>query len=147
VDDVTWGALALVLTALGGLYTWWAFTRRGAAPGTRGAALTLLPAAAWLTGTLEMFSEIGGSIADWATGLVFSPAVWLGIALAGTSVALMLLATRLPSRRRESRRSTPAADPGRERRALPEGRPPSSAPVVDDDMAEIEAILKRRGIS
>jgi hypothetical protein len=145
VDEMTWGALALVLTLVGAVYTWWAFRNRGAAPGVRGVALTLLPPAAWLTGTLEMFTEIAGSVSDWATGLVLSPAVWLGLALAGSSALLLLVSRLLPSRTREGRRTAQVEDGGR--RSLPPGRPAESGPVVDDEMAEIEAILKRRGIS
>ena len=40
------------------------------------------------------------------------------------------------------RRAAPAEP---ERKALPKAA--KSAPVIDDDMADIEAILKRRGIS
>ena len=58
VDDVTWGALTLTLTAIGGFYTWWAYKTRGMTPAIRGLAITLLPAAAWLTGTLRLFTEI-----------------------------------------------------------------------------------------
>lgn len=153
MDEVTWGALALTLTLVGALYTWWAFTRRGAASGTRGAALTLLPAAAWLTGTLEMFTEIAGSVSDWATHLVLSPVVWSGIGLAGCSVLLFLVSGTL--RERELRRGGREGGAGRARRetrgkesrdALPRGAEPRQEPVVDDDMAEIEALLRRRGI-
>jgi hypothetical protein len=144
VDEVTWGALTLTLTLIGALYTWWAFTRRGAAAGTRGAAFTLLPAAAWLTGTLEMVTEMAGSVADWATHLVFSPLVWAGVVLGGMSVGLFLISGLLRSRQA----TPPATAPlGRKARSLPEGSQPRSAPVVDDDLAEIEALLRKRGIS
>ena len=89
MDDVTWAALTAVLTALGAAWTWYAFRNRGVASGLRGAGLTLIPPAAWLTGTLEMFTEIGGSVADWATHLVLSPIVWAGIVVAGLSVVLL----------------------------------------------------------
>ncbi|WP_104107482.1 cellulose synthase [Nocardioides sp. 616] len=145
VDEVTWGALTLTLTLLGALYTWWAFTRRGAAAGTRGAAFTLLPAAAWLTGTLEMVTEIAGSIADWATHLVFSPVVWAGVVLGGAAVSLFLLSGLLRSRQE---RAVPAVagDKAGERK-LPRGASARTAPVVDDDLADIEALLRKRGIN
>jgi hypothetical protein len=154
VDEMTWGALALVLTVVGALYTWWAFTRRGAAPGVRGLALTMLPPAAWLTGTLELFTEVTGSVADWATGLVLSPTVWLGIALAGSSTLLLLVSRLLPSRTIESRRSAKALGGGaatgdrRDRGELGAGSAPErSEPALDDDLSEVEEILRRRGIS
>ena len=98
VDEVTWGALTLTLTAIGAVWTWFAFRRRGVASGLRGAAFTLLPPAAFLTGTLEMFTEIGGSVADWATHLVLSPVVWLGIVLAGVSGVLFVVSGALRAR-------------------------------------------------
>lgn len=148
MDDVTWGALTLTLTVLGAFWTWLAFRRRGLASGVRGAAFTLLPAAAWMTGTLEMFTEIGGSVADWATHLVFSPIVWGGVILTGLSVVLFGISGAL--RKRELARSEgagPAAvADGKPGKALPRSRGPA-APPVDDEMAEIEALLKKRGIT
>lgn len=138
VDEVTWAALTLTLTAMGAVWTWFAFRRRGVASGLRGAAITLLPPAAFLTGTLEMFTEIGSSVADWATSLVFSPVVWLGIVLAGLSVALFGVSGAVRARQ----------DSGAEERSGELTAPRrSSALAVDDDMAEIEAILRKRGIS
>src|SRR5262245_56639253 len=80
------------------MWTWFAFRRRGLAAGLRGAAFTLLPAAAFLTGTLTMFTEIGGAVTDWATHLVLSPTVWLGVILAGVSVVLFVVSGVLRSR-------------------------------------------------
>ncbi len=148
MDDVTWGALTLTLTLLGGLWTFYAFRRRGVASGLRGAGLTLLPAAAWMTGTLEMFTDIGGAVADWATHLVFSPVVWAGIVLAGISVLLFGASSAL---RERGRGGKPGAEPGaepkkRDKKALPKASGPG-APAIDDDMADIEAILRKRGIT
>ncbi len=146
MDDVAWAALALSLTLVGGTYTYFAYQRRGLAAGLRGAALTLLPLAAYLTDTLRMFTRIGDAMGDWATGLVFSPVVWLGVILAGLSVALFGAARVAGSRSPHRPDSTgPAPAPKRERRAIEESAPPAAP--VDDDMAEIEAILRKRGIS
>lgn len=152
MDEVTWAALAAVLTALGGAWTWYAFRHRGVASGLRGAGLTLLPPAAFLTGTLEMFTEIGGSVLDWATSLVFSPIVWAGIVLAGLSVVLLGTSAALRDR---GLGSTPEEKPGRQPRQASGRRsagelPPASGrgePAIDDELADIEAILKRRGIT
>ena len=142
MDDVAWGALALSLTLVGGTYTYFAYQRRGLAAGLRGAALTLLPLAAYLTDTLRMFTRIGDAVADWATGLVFSPTVWLGVIVAGLSV-LLLGASKVVAKRSAD------APPPASRRELPESRPapPAAGAAVDDDLAEIEAILRKRGIS
>jgi hypothetical protein len=145
---VTWGALAFVLTVLGGGYTWWAFRKRGVAAGTRGAALTLLPPAAWATGTLEMFTKIGSAIGSWSAHFVFSPVAWAGIVLAGMSAMLFGVSGFLRGRAlggapAKAPKETNAAPPAGEL-AAPKQRP---APAIDDDLSEIEAILKKRGIS
>lgn len=148
MDDVTWAALTLTLTLLGGIWTWLAFRRRGLASGLRGAAVTLLPAAAWLTGTLEMFTEIGGSVVDWATHLVFSPLVWAGIVLTGLSVLLFGLSGALRKRGRGGRPASRPEAVGRHdvRPGLPAAGG-AATPPLDDDMADIEAILRKRGIT
>ena len=153
MDDVTWGALTLTLTAIGGFYTWWAYRNRGATPALRGLALTLLPAAAWLTGTLQMFSRIADAVSDWAIHLVFSPKVWLGVILAGVSVALFLASGFL--RNRGIGGAAPRRDRAAPARHRPKAQPaalPTSGqqqgPLADDGLDdEIAAILKRRGIS
>ena len=78
MDEAAWGALALTLTLLGGIYTWVAYQRRGLAAGLRGGAITLLPLAAWLTGILELITEIGGAVGDWAIDLALDPRLWIG---------------------------------------------------------------------
>jgi MFS superfamily sulfate permease-like transporter len=147
VDDVTWGALTLTLTLLGGIWTWKAFRRRGPASGLRAAGFTLLPAAAWLTHTLQLFTEILGAVGDWATSLVFNPFTWLGIALAGVSVVLFGASSFLSARQLGGRPDRPARELGAGKPAA--GKPASGkgAPAIDDDLAEIEALLRKRGIS
>ncbi|WP_110181460.1 cellulose synthase [Nocardioides solisilvae] len=161
MDEVTWGALTLTLTVVGVLWTWWAAKNRGAAAATRGAAFTLLPAAAWLTGTLEMFTEIAGSVADWATHLVLSPVVWSGIGLAGLSALLFLVSGFLRGRELARGPRAPRGDgdaalgAGGRGGQLPPASPPRGRPgrgaaqagPVDDDLADIEALLRKRGIT
>jgi hypothetical protein len=138
LDSATWGAFALTFTVLGGIGTWLAYRRRGLRSGLRWAAATLLVPAAYFTRTLKMFGRIGSAIADWASSFVWNPAVWLGLALAALSVVLFVVASRLPGR-----------EPSR-KKAVPAGQRTPSVPAssgVDSEMAEIEALLKRRGIS
>jgi len=148
VDEATWAALAATLTLLGLVWTWISYRRRGVTAGMRALGFTLLPVAAWLTGTLEMFTEIGGSVADWATGLVFNPITWTGIGLAGFGVVLIVISGYLRDRQLASRPEPRA----RAKPSLPPGsstRDPGGSIVDDggaDDSAHIEAILKRRGI-
>ena len=93
-----------------------------AARGHRGharAGFTTLPVAAWLTGTLEMFTEIAGSVADWATGLVLNPITWAGIGLAGFGVVLIVISGYLRDRQLGRARTATGRRPHR-RTPLPE---------------------------
>jgi hypothetical protein len=149
MDEAAWGALALALTLLLGIYTWISYQRRGLAAGVRGAGLTLLPVAAWLTGVLELVTEIGGAIGDWAVDLALSPTMWLGTALGGLAVVLLVVSGVLAKRDGGSpgtAKPAKPADPARQ--ALPAAGAAPSAPVLDDGVdAEIEAILRKRGIT
>lgn len=136
---------------MGGILTWLAYRRWGLAAGLKGAGLSLLPLAAYLTDTLRMFTRIGDAVVDWATALVFSPSVWAGVAVAGLGVVLFVIGRGLQARGRGTtapRRERPAAGAAPSRDPLPGGRAPKSEPAVgDDDMADIEALLKKRGIT
>ncbi len=68
MEGTTWAALTAALTVAGAIWTWIAFRRRGSANGLRALGFTLLPAAAWLTGTLEMVVDIAGSVAQSCCG-------------------------------------------------------------------------------
>src|SRR6478735_12633133 len=112
LDSATWAALALVLTVIGAALSFLAWRRRGPASGLRGLAWTLVPVAAWLTGTLKLAGNIVDDVTDWATRLVFSPSVWLGIVVAGVAVALWFVSGAMLARGVGTR-----GVPGRERRA------------------------------
>jgi hypothetical protein len=154
VNDVSWGALALSLSILGGIYTWWALRHRGVTAAVRGAGLTLLPLAAWMTGLLQVFGDIGNTLAHWLTRLVFSPSVWLGMVIGFVAIVLIgganAVSRRVPgdapdrSTRRGDRRADRRGD-----RTAPQAvaRASTPDPLIDDEMAEIQAILKKRGIS
>lgn len=143
VDSATFQALGLTLTLLGlvvGIRVW---RRRGPASGLRAVAWALLPLAAAMTGTLRLGWEIAGAVVDWAVRLAFSPIVWAGIVLAGVSVALFvvsgLVRRRTSPAPAEPEPATAGSTPALQR---DRGRPA----VGDDDMADIEAILKKHGI-
>ena len=150
LDSTTWGALALVLTIILGALSWVAWRRRGLTAGLRGLAWTLVPVAAWLTGTLKLAANILDDVLDWAARLVFSPTVWLGIIVAGVAVALFVVSGLLRARRIGVRRQPREAGAGeaREVAAPKAGRPARRKPANDDieDLDDIEAILKRHGI-
>jgi hypothetical protein len=143
VNDVSWGALAVALTALGGIYTWWALRHRGFTAAVRAAGITLLPLAAWMTGLLQVFGTVTNAFVHFFTRLVFSPLVWLGVIV--FIVAFVLIgASNFLTRHQE-----PAVERPKRRGRAPKAVGPTTRPdpLIDDEMAEIQAILKKRGIS
>lgn len=146
LDNVTWQALTVILTLTGLVASGLLWRRRGPASGLRMLAIALVPVAAFLTGTLQLVWEIGDAVVSWAVGFAFSPFVWLGIVVAGVSAALFTVSSVM--RRRglgTSGRKAEKAPPGT---ALP-AKPSRVAaqPPTDDDTDDIEAILKRHGIT
>ena len=79
----------------------------------RGAAVSLLPIAAYLTGSIEMFWKIGDAIGQFATGFAFSPVKWAGIAVTGLAAALFLAAGG--RKRRKAAKLKAARGPSRSR--------------------------------
>ena len=154
MEGTTWAALTAALTVAGAIWTWIAFRRRGAANGLRALGFTLLPAAAWLTGTLEMVVDIAGSVTDWATSLVFDIRTWFGVGLAGLAVVLWVVSGIIRDRQLARGQAAKAGGTdgrsARGRDELPEATStrggPTSRPAVDDEMADIEALLRKRGI-
>src|ERR1700722_8942254 len=167
-DQIVSLPLCAGLTGLGLVLSYLVMRRRGLGSGLRGAAWSLLPLAAYLTGSVKMFWKIGVAIADFAKGFVFSTEVWSGIAVAG--LAALLFVVSGPLRRRRGRRGdqqavgTKAAatstTAGREiaPRTAPvatttRGRAPVAArkgkntASDDDDLGDVEDILRRHGIS
>jgi hypothetical protein len=115
-DKIWWLPICGGLTGLGLVLSYLAMRRRGLGSGLRGAAWSLLPIAAYLTGSIEMFWKMGVAIGDFAKGFVFSPKVWSGIALAGLAVVLFVVSGPLRSRRQvradgASTRAATAAKP------------------------------------
>ncbi len=155
IDSTTWAALALVLTAIGAALTWVAWRRRGAAAGIRGLAWTLVPVALWLTGTLKLAANIVDEVASWATRLVFSPAVWLGIIVAGVVVVLWVVSGLMRARgigvRDKAAQRAPGVTGPDAAAPVAAGKSPRKPakkvhPDDLDDLADIEAILKKHGI-
>ena len=146
MDEAAWGALTLSLTVLGGIYTWFAFRSRGFVAGLRGVGFTLIPVALLLTDTLQMVTRIGNAVSDWALHLAFNPATWLGIMLGGVAVVCFVVAGYLANRGAGDKPTVEKPS----RKELAKGKAPKSDPVladVDPELAEIEALLRKRGIT
>ena len=140
---MSWGALALALTTLGGIYTWWALRHRGFATAVRAAGITLLPLAAWMTGVLQVFGTVTNAFVHFFTRLVFSPVVWLGVLVFLVAFVLIGASNFV------TRHTGPEPKPKRRGTDSPKAvrKTQQHDPLIDDEMAEIQAILKKRGIS
>jgi membrane protein implicated in regulation of membrane protease activity len=176
-DKIAWLPLCGGLTGLGLVLSFLAMRSRGLGSGLRGAAWSLLPLAAYLTGAIEMFWKMGVAIGDFATGFVFSPRVWSGIIVALLSGVLFVVSGPLRRRRRAKRgqgeqgsvekgrgdkgRAGPAAGSGASRQAVGTSAVPVRAPSAepakapakrrkaddDDDLGDVADILRRHGIT
>ena len=164
-DKIAWLPLCGGLTGLGLVLSYVAMRRRGLGAGLRGAAWSLLPLAAYLTGAIEMFWKMGAAIGDFAKGFVFSAQVWAGIAVAGVAVVLFVASGPLRRHRVKEGQGqqaavAKAAAPGRElapRTAPVATTAPAGTPVKarkgknaaddDDDLGDVEDILRRHGIT
>jgi hypothetical protein len=143
-------ALCAVLSAAGLAIAVQTAYRRRYLRATRIAAVALLPVGLAMAGLVTLGRKVGTASADWAADLIFKPTVWLGFGVIGVS-ALLYGATRLISARGATdAERPPAAVPGASSPALPAARPAPKRRGSSDsglsDFADVEEILKRRGI-
>ena len=109
-DKIAWLPLCGGLTGLGLVLSYLVMRRRGLGSGLRVAAWSLLPIAAYLTGSIEMFWKMGVAVGDFAKGFIFSPRVWSGIVLAGLAVVLFVVSGPIRRRRVDRDRAAEAAE-------------------------------------
>jgi len=120
--------------------------------------LVLLPIALYLTGLLGLVVSGVLALWHWLVHVAFSPIVWAGFGLLALVVLLYFVGgrvnTRLPDGQTQrpkkpakvSRAVTPSVGTGRTQPSGNQVAPAKKVAPVDDDMAEIEALLKSRGI-
>jgi hypothetical protein len=132
-------SISLAVTVLGLVGSWAAVRKRGAASGLRGAAWSLLPLGAYLTGLTKFLAD-----------LVFSPVKWAGVIVLGLGAVLYM--TSGVMLRKGGGTAEVDSGPKKKAQRAPSGDAPKGAiekrqPATDPDLAEIEQILKNRGIS
>ena len=151
--------LCLGLTLLGLLVVIIAGRRGRRGRVLQGLALSLAPVALYFSGLLRLVWNGLAAVVGWASQIVFSPAVWFGLSLLAVCVVLWVLGAAVVRRGRGSRPTKQEAKTSQPQPAAlstgsrtgpaagskPRAKPPAK-PAVDDDMAEIEALLKSRGI-
>jgi hypothetical protein len=148
INEPSWVALGLTVTLLGLAASFVLARRRGAAAGLRLAGWSLLPLAAALTGLLRVIGVVVDAVVVWAGRLVFSPVVWAGVVLAGVAVLMILAAGVLRARQGPGKPAAPVRGKDTSKGGAKDpARDPASNAAGDEDMDDIEAILRRHGIS
>ena len=171
LTDVQYLPLCAGLTVIGLIVTYVVYRRQGLHAAARMLAWSLLPLGLGLAGAAKAIWQVIYALGSFAFHLAFSPSHWVGAALLAVSLVLFVATGAVSSARlRRLRGSTSDTPPrataggqgaGVTRRSVPAlpagtaspaprkrgGAGASGAPAaVDPDMAEIEAILKQRGI-
>jgi hypothetical protein len=153
------GAVCVAVTAVGLILSWLTWRKNGAVRGMRAVAWSLLPLAAYLTGAVLLLGRLVNAVVRFAGSFVFSPKAWAGIVVVGIAAALFLSSGGLPLlnwRKARARRKAAAEGGGgrKSRSTASQASPPAvdgrKAPVPrgpeDDDMGDVQEILRRRGI-
>jgi hypothetical protein len=160
-SQIAWFPLCAGVTGVGLVGSYLAYRRRGFAAGLRGVAWSVLPLAAYLTQSVQTLWDMGVKLVDFATGFVFSPERWAGIALVGLAFVAFVVsgvlrrtrpakdgaaedgAVRGRAAKQKAAKGGPAPKQALERRSNRQ----AAAAGDDDDFREIEQILRNRGIS
>jgi hypothetical protein len=165
-DAIAWFPVCVGLTAAGLILSWLAWRRRGFRRGIRGVAWSVLPLAAYLTGSIVLIGRIGSAVVQFASSFVFSTKTWGGVALFGLAAVIFIVSGGIPllSPKRRARKraqaraaadgqpataaAAAAAKPAALAQAGKAGKSGSGAGTdtegLDKDVAEI---LRRRGIN
>ena len=141
-------AIALIGVILAGL----AWRRGNKGRVVQAAALVIVPFGLYLTGLLTVLWNWVVLLVRWAVHLVFSPLHWIGFGLLAICVVLFVIGGFLARFGGGSKTKEPAQVSGKSAGSAP-GKPVPKAVAgkkqgaeVDPEMAEIEALLKSRGI-
>ncbi|MDA2811308.1 cellulose synthase [Nocardiopsis sp. RSe5-2] len=145
--------LGAAITIVGLLISWVVWRRRGAAAGLRGVAWSLVPLAAGLLGLMATVWRAVADIVGILAGLLFNPMVWAGVAVAALAAVLFVVSGVMRAKGRGVRpgRGGGEQKPGKkaaEGGAAPglEGGRGKKAGAGDDDMGDIEDLLRKHGI-
>jgi hypothetical protein len=139
-------ALLLVLTVV----TW---RRRGAGTGLKLLGVSLLPMAAILLGLQHTLRLVVTAVWDFIRQFVGITTAWIGLGMAALGVLLYLLGGAINARQLSRARAAQPVEDGSRRAVGPAGSATRGAtstnrkPDGDEDLSDVEEILRRRGIS
>jgi hypothetical protein len=149
------GGICVAVSAVGLIISFLVWRRKGATRGMRAVAWSLIPLVAYLTNAVLLLGRIVNAIVRFAGSFVFSPKSWAGVIVLGVAVVLFLISGGLPLVRWRRSRERKKEAAGREDGAVGRSGPPAvTAPrrgtpaprPADDDLSEVEEILRNRGI-
>ena len=165
-ESIAWFPICLGLTVAGAALSVLIWRRSGVRRGLRGMAWSALPLALYLSGAIIMVGRIGSAVVQFASGFVFSPRTWAGLVLFGVAGLTFLGTGGLPmlrrgrarkNRDRKGKEREPELTAGSSGTAGGAGREPVPAAkaskqggvksAVDDDLKDVEEILRKHGIS
>jgi hypothetical protein len=140
--------LCVGLTLLGVIATGIAWRRGNKGRVIQGIGIALAPIALYFSGLLRLLWDAIVAFGTWASKIILSPAVWFGLSLLGLCVVLWvvggLIARRSPSAKSKAVTAESTANALPTKKGARKGQ--KSEPPIDEEMAEIEALLKSRGI-
>jgi len=153
-DSIAWFPICVGLTGVGLVLSWLIWRKSGVRRGSRAAAWSLLPLAAYLTGAIVLIGRIGSAVVRFAGSFVFSPKSWAGVCLFGIAALAFLASGGLPmlpwGKRRKAKKAkngSPAAAPGPPTVPAVAASRKRNAGAEDDDLGDVQEILRRHGIS
>jgi hypothetical protein len=142
--------LCVGLTLLGVIATGIAWRRGNKGRVVQGVGLALAPVALYFSGVLRLLWNGIVAVGSWAAKIIFSPAVWFGLSLLALCLVLWVvggfLARRFPAKKPATQVSATSRTGSLPAPTRGGKAGQSKIAPIDEDMAEIEALLKARGI-
>ena len=158
-SDVVLLPLCIGLALIGVIVAGVAWRKGSRGRVVQGIGIALAPVALYFTGLLRLVWDAAVALVNWATSIIFTPSMWFGISLLGLCVVLWVVGGLLTRRAVSKSGTAPAAATAGRPAVGTGGAATAKAPAtkaakgkapaqeVDPEMAEIEAILKNRGIN
>ena len=139
--------LCVGLSLLGVIATGIAWRRGNKGRVIQGIGLALAPIALYFSGLLRLMWNALVAFGTWASKIIFSPAVWFGLSLLCLCIVLWVVGG-LIARRSSAAKSKEVSAQSTDALPAKKGAAKSARnqPPIDEEMAEIEALLKSRGI-
>ncbi|HLR84084.1 MAG TPA: hypothetical protein VK059_03990 [Nocardioidaceae bacterium] len=147
-----WLPWTILLSAIGLFATWLAFRNGDRGAVVRRLGWTLLPWGLFFMGLIRFTVRVFDAVADWAAGFAFSPLSWLGVGLSVVAVLMIgggAILTGFRGRRKaksSGRAKAPSSGSAKAPEQVSEKPSRKKAEPVDEDVDDIEAILRRHGI-